>query len=162
MSNRTYLALSSIIAAAGGLIVVTSFAFNQAAATWIAFGLAVIALTGSLVSLSAAPSSGASRYRAVAGVIALIAVFTIITSVGVFSGGAQHWIEFGAGVAAATLASLAGGRYVSGLVESTGLGNAIRDAGAAPLGCLAEREADRTKAARHRGGRHLPESALAQ
>jgi hypothetical protein len=119
MSNHRYLAVSSIIAAAGGLIVVTSFAFNQAAATWIAFGLSVIALTGSAASLAAAPSSGASRYRAVAGVIAVIAAFTIITSVGVFSGGAQHWIEFGAGVAAVGLVALAGGRYVSRLVEST-------------------------------------------
>ena len=100
---------------------VTSFAFNQAAATWIAFGPAVIALMGSLVSLVAAPSSRASRYRAVAAVIAVIAVFTIITSVGVFSAGAEHWIEFGAGVAAVGLASLGAGRYVSRLVESTGL-----------------------------------------
>ena len=118
MSNRKYLALSSIIAAAGGLIVVTSFAFDQAAATWIAFGLSVIALAGSMGSLAAAPSRGAARYRAVAGLIAVIAAFTIIASVGVFSGGAQHWIEFGAGVAAVGLASLAGGRYVSRLVES--------------------------------------------
>lgn len=119
MSNRRYLALSSIIAAAGGLIVVTSFAFTQAAATWIAFGLSVIALTGSVASLAAAPTSGASRYRAVAGVIGVIAAFTIITSVGVFSGGAQHWIEFGAGAAAVGLVSLAAGRYVSRLVEAT-------------------------------------------
>ena len=69
MSNRNYVALSAIIAAAGGLIVVTSFAFNEAAATWIAFELSVIALTGSVVSLAAVPSSGASRYRAVAAVI---------------------------------------------------------------------------------------------
>jgi len=128
MSNRRYLALNAIIAAAGGLIVVTSFAFNQAAATWIAFGLSVIALTGSVVSLAIAPSRGASRYRAAAGVIGVIAVFTIIASVGVFSGGAQHWIEFGAGVVAVGLASLAAGRYVSGLVESgdleTGSGTA--------------------------------------
>ena len=103
----------------GGLIVVASFAFNQAAATWIAFGLSVIALPGSVVSLTVAPSIGSSRYRAVAGVIGVIAAFTIITSVGVFSGGAQHWIEFGAGVAALGLASLAAGRYVSRLVEST-------------------------------------------
>jgi cell division protein FtsW (lipid II flippase) len=120
MSNRTYLALTSIVAAAGGLIVVTSFAFSQSAATWIALGLSVIALAGAVVSLAVAPSTGASRYRAVAGVIAVIAAFTIITSVGVFSGGAQHWIEFGAGVAALGLASLAGARYVSRLVESTG------------------------------------------
>jgi hypothetical protein len=119
MSNRAYLALSSIIVAAGGLIVVTSYAFNQAAATWIAFGLSVVALTGSVVSLAVAPSSGASRYRAVAVVIGVIAAFTIIASVGVFSGGAQHWIEFGSGVAALVLASLAAGRYVSHLVEST-------------------------------------------
>jgi len=119
MSNRRYLAMSSIVVGAGGLIVITSFAFNQAAATWIVFGLSVIALTGSVVSLVAAPSRGASRYRAVAAVIGVIAAFTIITSVGVFSGGTQHWIEFGAGVAAVGLASLAAGRYVARLVEST-------------------------------------------
>jgi hypothetical protein len=70
------------------------------------------------VSLAVTPSTEASRYRAVAAVIGLIAVFTIITSVGVFSGGAQHWIEFGAGVAALGLVSFAAGRYVSRLVES--------------------------------------------
>ena len=66
MSNRTYLALSSIIIAAGGLIVVTAFAFNQTVATWIAFGLSVVALAGSVGSLAAAPSTGAARYRTVA------------------------------------------------------------------------------------------------
>ena len=121
MSNRTYLALTAIVATAGGLIVVTSFAFNQAAATWIAFGLSVIALAGSVASLAVAPSTGASRHRAIATVIGVIAVFTIITSVGVFSGGAQHWIEFGAGVVALGLASLARERYLSRLVEKTGV-----------------------------------------
>jgi hypothetical protein len=83
--------------------------------------LALIALSAQMVSVPAAPSSGASRYRTVAGVIGVIAMFTIITSVGVFSGGEQHWIEFGAGVVAISLALLAGGRSVSRLVESTGL-----------------------------------------
>ena len=117
MSNRNYLALSAIIAASGGLIVVTSFAFSQAAATWIAFGLSVVALAGSVGSLGVVPSSGASRYRAVAVVIGVVATFTIITSVGVFIGGAQHWIELGAGVVALTLTAGAGGYYVSRLVE---------------------------------------------
>jgi hypothetical protein len=129
MSNRRYLALNAIIAGAGGLIVVSSFAFNQAAATWIAFGLSVIALTGSVVSLAIAPSRGASRYRAAAGVIGVIATFTIIASVGVFAGGAQHWIEFGAGVVALGLASLAAGRYVAGLVESGDLETGAEMAG---------------------------------
>jgi hypothetical protein len=119
MSNRRYLALNAIVAAAGGLIVVTSFAFNQAAATWIAFGLSAIALAGSVSSLAVAPSSGSSRYRAVAALTGAIATFTIITSVGVFAGSAQHWIEFGAGVASITLASLAAARYIARLVEST-------------------------------------------
>jgi hypothetical protein len=121
MSNRMYLALNAMIAAAGGLIVVTTFAFSQATATWIAFGLSVIALTCSVVSLAVAPSGGASRYRAVAAVIGVIAAFTIVTSLGAFSGGAQHWIEFGAGVAAIALASLAAGRYIARLVESAGV-----------------------------------------
>ena len=118
MSNRSYLALSAIIATASGLIVVSSFAFNQAAATWIAFGLSVTALTGSVASLVAVPSTGARRYRAVAVVIGAVAAFAIIASVGVFIGGAQHWIEFGAGVGGVTLTALAGGYYVSRLVES--------------------------------------------
>ena len=75
-------------------------------------------------SLAFAPSSGASRYRAVAAVIGVIAAFTIITSVGVFSGGVQHWIEFGAGVAALELASLARERYLLRLVETTGVEDA--------------------------------------
>jgi hypothetical protein len=129
MSHRKYLALNSLVAAAGGLIVVTSFAFNQAAATWIAFGLSVVALTGSIVSLAVAPSSGASRYRALAAVVGVVAAFTIITSLGAFAGGAQHWIEFGAGVAALGLASLAAGRYVSRLVEPTESGDAKSAAG---------------------------------
>ena len=72
--------------------------------------LALIALAGAVVSVPAAPRSGASRYRTVAGVIGVIVMFTIITSVGVFSGGGQQWIEFGAGAAAVGLVSLAGGR----------------------------------------------------
>jgi hypothetical protein len=129
MSHRKYLALNSLVAAAGGLIVVTSFAFNQAAATWIAFGLSVVALAGSIVSLAVAPGSGASRYRAVAAVVGVVAAFTIITSLGAFAGGAQHWIEFGAGVAALGLASLAAGRYVSRLVEPAESGDVQSAAG---------------------------------
>lgn len=36
------------------------------------------------------------------------------------TGGAQHWLVFGGGVAALVLSSLARERYVAGLVESTG------------------------------------------
>ena len=120
MSIRKYLALSSIVVLAGALIVVTSFAFSRASATWIAFGLSVIVLTGSVVSLAVLPSAGASLYRLVAAVVGVIAAFTIVTSLGAFAGGAQHWIEFGAGVAAIALASLAAGRYVIRLVDATG------------------------------------------
>ena len=125
--------------------------------------LALIALAGAVVSVPAAPSSGASRYRTVAGVIGVIAMFTIITSVGVCSGGGgQHWIEFGAGVAAISLASLAGGRHVSRLVESTGL--EARSEMPDALRAAASRTRSRPKQAtvRHPGGRHFPESALAQ
>jgi hypothetical protein len=119
MPNRKYLTLNSIVVAAGILIVVTSFAFDQATATWIAFGLSIIALAASIASLAVAPSAKASLSRAVAALVGVIAAFTIIASVGVFTGGAQHWIEFGAGVAATGLASLALARYVLRLVESS-------------------------------------------
>ena len=117
MSNRTYLALSAIVATAGGLIVVATFAFSQGAANWITFGLSVIALAGSVALIAVAPSVHATRYRLVAGAIAAGAAFTIIASVGVFTGGAQHWILFGGGVAALLLSSLSRERYVSGLVQ---------------------------------------------
>jgi len=117
MSNRTYLALSAIVATAGGLIVVATFAFSQDAANWIAFGLSVIALAGSVALIAVVPSVHAARYRVVAGAIGAGAAFTIIASVGVFNGGAQHWILFGGGVAALLLASVSRERYVAGLVE---------------------------------------------
>lgn len=48
----------------------------------------------------------------------LLAAFTLIVSLGVFTGGAQHWIVFGGGVAALVLSLLARERYVASLVES--------------------------------------------
>jgi hypothetical protein len=113
MSNRPYLIVSAAVAAGAGLTVIASFAFGQVAANWIAFGLAVVALSGAAASVVAT-----RRYRAVAGVIALLSAFTIVVSVGVFTGGAQHWIVFGNSVAVLTLSSLARERYVSGLIES--------------------------------------------
>jgi hypothetical protein len=111
-------AVTSIVAAAGALIVVASFAFSQAAADWIAFGPSVIALSGSAACLVAEPRSEASPYRAIAAVTGLLAAFTLIVSLGVFTGGAQHWVVFGGGVAALVLSFLARERYVASFVES--------------------------------------------
>jgi hypothetical protein len=118
MTNRSYINLTALVAAAGGLIVVSSFAFGQVTANWIAFGLSVLALTGSLASLVTAPGASSSSYRAAASVIVAVAAFTIIVSVGVFTGGAQHWLIFGGGTAALALASLPRERYIARLVES--------------------------------------------
>ena len=96
------------------------FAFSQAAADWIAFGLSVIALSGSAAGLVAAPRSEASPYRAIAAVTGQLVAFTLIVSLGVFTGGAQHRIVFGGGVAALVLSLLARERFVASLVESRG------------------------------------------
>ncbi len=48
----------------------------------------------------------------------LLAAFTLIVSLGVFTGGTQHRIVFGGGVAALVLSLLARERYVASLVES--------------------------------------------
>ena len=119
MRNRIYLTVTAVVAAVGGLIVVASYAFNQATANWIIFGLSVTAVAVTVVGLGAVPRRDASRYRALGGLIGLLAAFTIIVSVGVFTGNAQHWLLFGGGVLALVLASLGRETYVASLTEAS-------------------------------------------
>ena len=96
MSNRTYLGLTSLLIAAGGLIAIVTFAFAQGAADWINFGLATVALVASSATIAYRRSAG---YRALSGAVWLIAAFTILVALGIFSGSAQYWVDFAGGVA---------------------------------------------------------------
>ena len=96
MSNRTYIGLTSLLVASGLLIAIVTFAFAQGAANWINFGLATIALVASAATIAYRRNA---RYRALSGTVSLVAAFTILVALGIFSGSAQYWVDFAGGVA---------------------------------------------------------------
>ena len=68
-----------------------------------------------------------------------LVAFTLIVSLGVFTGATQHRIVFGGGVAALVLSLLARERYVASLVESRELGHRVGCSGVAALRSLTTR-----------------------
>jgi hypothetical protein len=104
MLNRIYLGLTQALAAAGGFVVLTTFAFGHGAANAIDLGV-IIGVT--IVAAAAVLASPSVRHRAVSGVSALIGAWTILVTAGIFSGATQRWLTF-AGAAAITGLALLG------------------------------------------------------
>ena len=103
MLNRIYLGLTQALAAAGGFVVLTTFAFGHGAANAIDLGV-IIGVT--IVAGAAVLASPSVRHRAVAGVSTLVGAWTILVTAGIFSGSTQRWLTFAAAVAITGLSLL--------------------------------------------------------
>ncbi len=95
---------SSVLALAGGFVVVASQAFTSGTTAWLAFAIGVAALV-----LATAPALARTRDRTLAldAVTGILAVWTIVASL-VFSGTLVTWLSFaeGAGFVLLALAGL--------------------------------------------------------
>lgn len=94
-------ATNGIVAVAAGFLVVASQGFASATTGWIAFGIAIgiLALTG----LAQADSSRGVDQRVLDGIVAIVAIWTIVASV-VFDGTALKWLSAGEAIALVAVA----------------------------------------------------------
>jgi hypothetical protein len=92
--------LTQLLAVAGGFIVVATFAFSSSTSTAIDFAISIGA---TLVGLAIARTN-----LAVGLGTALVGVWSILVTAGIFSGSTQRWLDFAAGVAFAAAGLVAG------------------------------------------------------
>ena len=102
MTSSTITTLAAAVI--GALLVITTFAFGGDTADWIAFGLAVAAL-GTAVA--------ARGRRALAAGVGLVAAWTVLVALGIFSGETQTWLIFAGGAAIAAAGVVATARTPS-------------------------------------------------
>jgi len=98
MRNYT---LTQILAVAGAFMVITTFAFSTSAATSIDFAISIGAV---LAGLAIARSSSAVIGLATA----VVGAWSILVTLGIFSGATQRWLDFAAGSAFAVAGLVAG------------------------------------------------------
>lgn len=99
MSIR-YPLLTQLLAVAGAFVVTATFAFSQGTANAINFAVA-IAITLVALATSLTAPRGLS-YRSLGVAAAVVGAFTILVTLGIFSGDAQRWVVFGGGAAVAS------------------------------------------------------------
>jgi len=96
--------LTQLLAVAGAFVVVTTFAFSTSAATSIDFAISIGAVLAGL-AIAREVNVGIGLGTAVVG------VWSILVTLGIFSGATQRWLDFAAGVAFAA-AGLAAGALI--------------------------------------------------
>ena len=89
-------------------MVITTFAFDHGAANAIDFAVLIGVTIVAPVAVLASPSV---RHRAVAGVYTLISAWTLLVTIGIFSGATQRWLTFAGAVAVTGLALLGHSAY---------------------------------------------------
>jgi hypothetical protein len=97
---KRYYPLTQLLAVAGGFVVVTTFAFSTSAATSIDFAISIGA---TLVGLAIARSN-----LAIGAATAVVGAWSILVTLGIFSGATQRWLDFAAGAAFAAAGLVAG------------------------------------------------------
>ena len=102
MRNYT---ITQLLAVAGGFVVLTTFAFGTSAATSIDFAISIGAVLAGL-AIAKGVNAGIGIGTAVVG------AWSILVTLGIFSGATQRWLDFAAG-AAFTVAGLAAGALVA-------------------------------------------------
>jgi hypothetical protein len=95
--------LSQLLAVAGAFVVVITFAFSASAATSITFAVSIGAVL--------AGAALARTNRALGVGTAIVGAWSILVSLGIFSGATQRWLDFAAGAAFAA-AGLAAGALI--------------------------------------------------
>lgn len=114
MLSKPYPLITLALALAGAFVVVSTFAFAQSTANSIDFAIAIGVTVLGLAGLVSSPSEHSHVHRAIAGGVVALGAWTILVTLGIFSGTTQEWIVFGAGAATAA-AGLAGhGLYETG------------------------------------------------
>jgi hypothetical protein len=98
MRNYT---ITQLLAVAGAFVVITTFAFGTSAATSIDFAISIGAvLAGLAVARGVSLGIGLST--------AVVGAWSILVTLGIFSGSTQRWLDFAAGVAFAVAGVVAG------------------------------------------------------
>ena len=98
MRNYT---LTQLLAVAGGFVVITTFAFGTSAATSIDFAISIgAALAGLAIARGVSLGIGLSTV--------VVGAWSILVTLGIFSGSTQRWLDFAAGIAFATAGLVAG------------------------------------------------------
>ena len=91
---------SSVLAVAGGFVVVASQAFSNATTAWLAFAIGAGAIVLAAVPLAAGIRGPVLSFD---GVIAAFGVWTVVASLA-FTGTTVQWLSFGEGAVLAALA----------------------------------------------------------
>jgi hypothetical protein len=107
---KRYFALTQLLAVAGAVVVVNTFAFSASTARAIDFAIAIAVTVAGIAGVILAPSRA---QRALMGAATAIGAWTILVTVGIFSGSTQRWLDFAAGAAIAGVGVLAGSLYES-------------------------------------------------
>src|SRR3954469_12298536 len=93
--------LTQLLGVAGAFVVVTTFAFSSSAATAIDFAISIgAALVGLAIARTTNVAIGIGT--------AVVGAWSILVTLGIFSGATQRWLDFAAGVAFATAGVAAG------------------------------------------------------
>src|SRR3954452_4978413 len=100
---KRYYPLTQLLAVAGAFVVITTFAFSTSAATAIDFAISIGA---ALVGLAIARSSVAIGVGT-----AVVGAWSILVTLGIFSGATQRWLDFAAGGAFAVAGLAAGALF---------------------------------------------------
>jgi hypothetical protein len=101
MRNYT---LTQVLAVAGAFMVITTFAFSTSAATSIDFAISIgAALVGLAIAREANVAIGLGT--------TVVGAWSILVTLGIFSGATQRWLDFAAGAAFAA-AGLAAGALI--------------------------------------------------
>jgi hypothetical protein len=101
MRNYT---LTQLLAVAGAFMVITTFAFSTSAATSIDFAISIgAALVGLAIAREANVAIGLGT--------TVVGAWSILVTLGIFSGATQRWLDFAAGAAFAA-AGLAAGALI--------------------------------------------------
>jgi hypothetical protein len=92
--------LTQLLAVAGAFIVITTFAFSSGTATAIDFAISIGATLAGLALARTNLAIGIGT--------AVVGAWSILVTVGIFSGATQRWLDFAAGVAFAAAGLVAG------------------------------------------------------
>jgi hypothetical protein len=98
---KLYYPLTQLLGVAGAFVVITTFAFSSSAATSIDFAISIGAVLAGLViarTINVAIGLGT----------AVVGAWSILVTLGIFSGSTQRWLDFAAGVAFAAAGLTAG------------------------------------------------------
>src|SRR3954463_6665451 len=120
MTSHRYSLATAGTFAAGAATVIATFAFAQGTAQSIIFAVSIAAAVASVGALVNAPDERRRTHRLLASATLVVAAWTILVSLGIFSGSAQYWIAFGGGVAITALALAGRTLYVGALERRAG------------------------------------------